>query len=161
MTIPILANLADIIAAVAIVLSLIFVGYELHQNRTQAELSNWRDLLQTLVDYKGLTQDPAFAEFVTRAHADYEVLSEAEKLRFGLYLEQGVHILGNFLKHNSALPRKLDGLEDAVANMVIDMLTTPGGAAWWAEAHARGRFMPSTYRTVDANLARGRVPTDR
>lgn len=161
MSLPILANLADIIAAVAIVLSLLFVGYELHQNRIQAELSNWRDVLQTLVDYKGLTQDAEFAALVTRAHTDYETLSEVEKIRFGLYLEQGVHIYGNFLKHNSSLPRKLEGLEDAVANMFIDMLTTPGGAVWWAEAHERGRFMPSTYKIVDYQLARGRVKTSR
>lgn len=161
MTLPILASLADIIAAVAIVLSLIFVGYELQQNRTQAELSNWREVLQTLVDYKGQTNDAAFAEFVTRAHADYDALSEADKMRFGYYLEQGVHIYGNFLKHNSALPRKLEGLEDAVSNMFIDMSTTPGGAAWWAQARERSRFMPSTYRTVDAALARGRVSTLR
>lgn len=159
MTLGLLANLADVIAAAAVILSLLFVGYELHQNRKQSELANWRELLETLVDYKGLTHDPAFAEFVTRAHADYEVLNEAEKLRFGLYLEQGIHVFGNFLKHNDALPRKLEGLEDAVTNMFVDMLTTPGGKAWWAEARARGRFMPSTYRIVDAHLAKGRVPT--
>lgn len=161
MSLSLLANLADVIAAVAIVLSLIFVGYELQQNRTQAELANWRELLETLVDYKGLTHDPAFAEFVTRAHADYDALSDTDKLRFGLYLEQGVHIFGNFLKHNDALPRKLEGLDDAVTNLFIDMLTTPGGSTWWAEAHDRGRFMPSTYRIVDAHLARGRVRTAR
>jgi hypothetical protein len=38
MTLSVLADFADIAAALAIVLSLIFVGYELHQNRTQAEL---------------------------------------------------------------------------------------------------------------------------
>ena len=156
-----LADLADILAALAIVLSLIFVGYELQQNRTQAELSNWRALLQTLVDYKGLTHDPDFAAFITRAQADYEALSEADRMRFGLYLEQGVHIIGNFLKHNNSLPRKLEGLEDAVTNMFVDLLTTPGGRAWWAEAHETGRFMPSTYRTIDALLAKGRVRTAR
>jgi hypothetical protein len=154
MTLSLLADLADVVAAIAIVLSLIFVGYELHQNRTQAELSNWRALLDTLVDYKGLTHDPAFAEFVTRAHADYDALSDAEKMRFGLYLEQGIHIFGNFLKHNAALPRKLAGLEDAVTAMFADMLTTPGGSAWWEEAQGRGRFMPGTYVTVNDHLAR-------
>ena len=157
MDITALANFADILAAVAIVLTLIFVGYELHQNRTQAELSNWRALLQTLVDYKGLTHDPDFAAFISRAHADYEALSPADRMRFGLYLEQGIHIYGNFLKHNTALPRKLEGLELAVANRFVDLLATPGGSAWWAEARENGRFMPSTYRTVDTFLAKGRV----
>lgn len=154
MTMTLLANLADVIAAGAIVVSLIFVGYELQQNRKQAELANWRALLDTLVTYKGLTHDPAFAEFVTRAHADYAALSDAERLRFGLYLEQGIHIFGNFLKHNDALPRKLAGLEDAVTAMFADLLATPGGQAWWVEAQTKGRFMAGTYTTVNDHLAR-------
>jgi hypothetical protein len=114
MTLSVLADFADIAAALAIILSLVFVGYELHQNRTQAELSNWRELLQTLVDYKGLTHDPDFAAFIVRAQADYDALSATDRMRFGLYMEQGIHIIGNFLKHNNSLPNKLEGLEDAV-----------------------------------------------
>lgn len=85
------------------------MGYELHQNRTKAELSNWRAPLQTLVDYKGLTHDPEFAAFIARAQTDYEAVSDADRMRFGLYMEQGVHIIGSFLKHNNSLPGKLKG----------------------------------------------------
>lgn len=154
MDVPDLSTLSDLIAAAAIVVSLIFVAYELRQTRVQSELANWRDVLQALTDYKAATNDLAFAEFLTRAHSDYGALTEAEKLSFGLYLEQGVHIWGNFLKHNDTLPKKLEGLEIAIMNSVGEMLTTPGGAAWWAEAHERGRFMPSTYVTMDGFLAR-------
>lgn len=153
MTLSSLADIADLIAAAAIILSLGFVAYELHLTRKQSELSNWRDVLAAFTDYKAITNDLAFAEFVVRAHRDYHALSEAEKLSFGLYLEQGVHIVGNFLKHNDSLPRKLVGLESAIMNTLGEMLTTPGGAAWWAEAHERGRFMPETYRVVDSLLA--------
>lgn len=151
---PDLSTLADLIAAAAIVVSLIFVAYELRQTRLQSELANWRDVLQALTDYKAETNDLAFAEFLVRAEADYGALSEAERLSFGLYLEQGIHIWGNFLKHNDTLPKKLEGLEEAIMNSLYEMLTTPGGAAWWAEAHERGRFMPSTYRIVDELLER-------
>lgn len=65
---PVPASLADIIAALAIILSPIFQGYELH-------------------------------------------------------------IIGNFPKHSNSLPRELEGLEAAVTNLFIDMLTTPGGPA--------------------------------
>lgn len=149
-----IADIADLIAATAIILSLIFVGYELHLTRKQSELSNWREVLQSLTDYKSVTNDLQFAEFLVRAHRDYHALSEAEKTSFGLYLEQAVHIFGNFVKHNDSLPRKLVGLDQALTNMFAEMLTTPGGAAWWAEAHERGRFMPDTYKTVDGYLAR-------
>jgi hypothetical protein len=71
-------------------------------------LSNWRALLQTLVDYKGLTHDPDFAAFIPRAGRLRRPQRHGPKMRFGLYLEQGIHIIGNFLKHNNSLPRKLD-----------------------------------------------------
>lgn len=146
--------IADLVAATAIILSLCFVAYELHQTRVQSELSNWREVLQALTDYKAVTNDLAFSEFLVRAHGDYGALSDAERMSFGQYLEQGVHIYGNFLKHNDSLPQKLAGLDDAIMNSVAELLTTPGGAAWWAEAHHRGRFMPSTYTTINALLDR-------
>jgi len=154
-----IADWADILAALGVMGSMVFLAYELHQTRRQSELSNWRDLLQTLVDYKALTNDLAFAAFIDRGHQDFGALSAAEQRSFGMYLEQGVHIYGNFLKHNDSLPRKLEGLDDAVANYFVEMLTTAGGAAWWADTRGLGHFMPSTYRIVDDILVRGRRPT--
>ena len=152
MELSVIAQIADFITAIAVVVSLVFVGYELHMTRKQSELSNWREVLQAFTDYKAVTNDIEFAAFIVRAHEDYNALSPAEKMSFGLYLEQGVHIMGNFLKHNDALPRKLVGLEKAVANTFAEMLTTPGGSAWWAEAHERGRFMEATYNVIDELL---------
>ncbi len=149
------ADIADLIAALAIVVTLLFVGYEVHMTRKQSELSNWREVLHSLTDYKAATNDVEFAALLIRGHEDYHALTPAEKTSFGLYLEQGIHILGNFLKHNDSLPRKLVGLEEAITNIYSEMLTTPGGAAWWAEAHRRGRFMKDTYNTVDRLLERG------
>lgn len=156
-----IAPVADLLAALGVMITVAVLAYELHQTRKQTELSNWRDLLQTMVEYKGLTMDAEFAEFVDRAHLDYDALTLAEKRRFGMFLEQGIHIYGNFLKHNDSLPRKLEGLDDAVANYYHDMLATPGGAAWYAETRSLGHFMPGTYKTIDAILAAGRKPTDR
>lgn len=156
MSLSTLADIADLIAAAAIILSLGFVGYELHLTRKQSELSNWREVLQAFVDYKAITNDLEFSEFLVRAHKDYAALSESEKQSFGLYLEQGIHVIGNFIKHNDSLPKKLVGLEDAVMNSFYEMLTTPGGAAWWEESHNRGRFMPETYKIVDALIEQKR-----
>ncbi len=144
-------------ATAAIVLSLLFLALEQRRTRKQAELANWRDVLQTFTEYKGLTNDPGLADLVTRGHADYAALSDADRLAFGLYLEQGVHICGNFLKHNDSLPAKLVGLEEAIANTLYEALSTPGGAAWWDEAATRGRFMTETYKIVNGLLARRRA----
>ncbi|MEL6167183.1 MAG: hypothetical protein AAFR35_00735 [Pseudomonadota bacterium] len=57
------------------------------------------------------------------------------------------------------MPKKLEGLEKAIGNSLIDLLTTPGGAAWWAECKLHGRFMSATYQVTDKFLAAGRRPT--
>jgi hypothetical protein len=117
MILSVLADFADIIAALAIILSLIFVGYELHQNRTQAELQTGA---RFLTPWSTTRADPR--PVLRRVHHPRACrLWRAQRhgpMRFGLYLEQGIHIFGNFLKHNNSLPRKLEGLEDAVTNHV-------------------------------------------
>lgn len=77
-----IADIADLIAALAIVASLAFVGFELHMTRKQSELSNRREVLQTFTDYKAATNDIAFAAFLVRAHEDYEALNPAKKNEF-------------------------------------------------------------------------------
>lgn len=152
-----IADIADLIAAGAIVVSLLFVAYEIRATRKQTELTNWRELLQTLTDYKAQPNDPSLAAVLVKGHADYASLSDAEKLSFEMYLEQGVHIFGNFLKHNDALPQKLVGLEGAITNYFYEMLSTPGGAAWWEDSQRRKRFMADTYRTTNALLEKRRA----
>lgn len=144
-------------ATAAIVLSLLFLAFEQRRTRQQAELANWRDILQSFTDFKAHTNNKDVAALVARGHADYTGLSVADRLAFGLYLEQGVHICGNFLKHNDQLPKKLVGLEEAIANTLFEMLTSPGGAAWWDEAHKRGQFMADTYTVIDGLLERRRA----
>ena len=148
-----IADVADLIAAASIIVSLLFVAYEVRLNRKQAELTNWRESLVMMVEFKSRTNDPDFADLIIRGHRDFDALSEAEKLSFGMYLEEGVHSLGNFLKHNDSLPKKLVGIELALTNTFADLFLTPGGAAWWADAHQQGRFMPETYRVIDRMLA--------
>ena len=149
-----IADIADLIAAAAIIVSLLFVAYEVRLNRKQAELTNWRETLVMLVEFKACTNDLSFADLVLRGHSDFDALTQAEQLSFGMYLEQGVHTIGNFLKHNDSLPRKLVGMEMAITNLFADLLTTHGGAQWWSEAHTQGRFMPETYRVIDELLAK-------
>jgi hypothetical protein len=148
-----IAAFADIAAAIGVILSLVFLAYELRLTRKQSELSNWRDLLQSVSDFKKTSNDLSFAAFLERANQDYDALSPAEQHSFGHYLEQGIHIYGNFIKHNDTVPRKLVGLEEAVNRSLHDLLSTPGARAWYAQAKPKGRLMPQTYVMIDQVLS--------
>lgn len=147
-----LAPIADVLAAIAVILSLIFLAYELRQNRKQSELANWRDLLESLSTFKGLSNDIEFSEFLERAEQDYHALTTAEKRAFGMYLEQGIHIIGNFAKHNDTILNKLVGMEGALRSLLRNLLNNKGARAWWVETKPKGRFMPQTYVMVNTAL---------
>lgn len=155
---PTLAAIADLVAAAGVIGSLLFLAIQLREQNRETGLSNWRELLVTLTNYKAATNDPALADLVVRGNADYHALSPSEKLTFGLYLEQGIHIIGNFEKHSGTVPRMMKDLNLAVQNMMLDHLGTPGARAWWAESKPKGRFMPATVRNIEAAQAEGRVP---
>jgi len=86
--------------------------------------------------------------------ADIADLIAAEKRGYGQYLEQGIHITGNFAKHRGGVPNELNGLQDAVNNSLVDLLNTVGGREWWAEYKPKGKLMPATCQNIDAIFAR-------
>ncbi|NNK67488.1 MAG: hypothetical protein HKO95_12220 [Rhodobacteraceae bacterium] len=148
-----IADIADLVAATAVVASLVFVALEIRQSNRQSRLANWRDVLAGLNTFKAATNDLAFADMVARGHADYAGLAPHERLSFGLYLEQGIHMYGNFNKHAEMIPPGYDGLSDAIENSLSELLTTPGARAWWAEARVKRRMMDATTARVDRILA--------
>ena len=153
-----LAAIADLIAAAGVIASLLFLAIQLREQNRETGLTNWRELLETLTDFKGLTHDPHLADLVVRGHADYNALSAPEQLAFGNFMEQGIHIIGNFDKHAGTVPRQMKDLNLAVHNLLLDHLNSPGARMWWASSKPKGRFMPATAHRIDAILAEGQVP---
>ncbi len=153
-----LADIADLLAAAGVIASLIFLGVQLRDQNRETGLNNWRELLVTLTDFKAVTNDPYMADLVTRGHLDYHALNAAERTTFGNYLEQGIHIIGNFEKHSGTVPSQMQDLRYPVHNLMLDHLATPGARAWWIESKPKGRFLPSTVATIEAVQAEGAVP---
>ena len=82
------AYLAEIGSAIAVVASLIYVGYELNQNTNAVRAGNY----QALLDYADgaeliLLENADAASVVVRAESDYDSLTKEEKRRFGTYAQ--------------------------------------------------------------------------
>lgn len=152
------AAVADLLAAAGVIGSLIFLAMQLREQNRETGLKNWRELLVSLTEFKASANDPHMADVIVRGAADYHALSAADRLTYGLYLEQGIHIIGNFDKHSGTVPRQLRDLDLAVHNLMLDHLNSPGARAWWAESKPKGRFMPVTAATIDRMLENGRKP---
>lgn len=154
MSLTVLADFADLLAALGVIASLLFLAMELRRSNRDTRQANWRALLDSYREFKALTNDLAFAEFVLKARADYQSLTAAERLSFEHYQEQGIHVMGNFFKHASTMPGELTGLTQAVEVCMAEHLDGQGARDWYADNKTRGRLMPETYRNLDAILAR-------
>lgn len=152
------AAIADLIAAAGVIGSLLFLAFELRIQNRETGLANWRQLLESLTHFKATTNDPYMADIVIRGSADYNALTAVEKLTFGNYLEQGIHIIGNFEKHSGTVPAAMRDLDLATHNLLLDHLNTPGARQWWAVAKPRGRFMPNTVVRIEALQREGTQP---
>lgn len=118
------------------------------------QLSNWRQLLDSLREYKAVTNDVEFSDLIERGNKNYAGLSDAEKRSYGQYLEQGIHVLGNFTKHAGTTPNQLTGLEDAIEASMVDLLNHSGVREWYVDYKPKGKLMPATYAMIDGILAR-------
>lgn len=86
--------IAEITAAVAVVISLIVVAYELHQSTAQArlntsavEIATYQDLTTSIAELNSQAiQDEQLASIFLAASSDNPELTELEQVRFALYL---------------------------------------------------------------------------
>jgi len=154
MTLAQISNIAGLISALGVIASVVFLAIELRVSNRETRLANWRQLLDSLRQYKAVTNDPYMSDLIERGNEDYAALSRPEQRSYGMYLEQGIHVIGNFTKHSGKVPFELTGLETAVEGLFRDLLLNPGGHAWWAATRDKRRFLPATHIKVDALLAK-------
>jgi hypothetical protein len=132
---------AEIISAVAVIASLIFVGVQLRQTNTQTTQANkiasadsQRDLLKTASAWLLLTLDkPRVLNDVRQALMEYDTASHETKANFGswawsflLVMEQCVYMK----EHDLITASSFSGFETATLGIIV----TPGGSQWWTHS---------------------------
>ena len=96
------ALIAEIASAFAVVLSLVYVGYELRQN-TNAVLSNTQQsLLELAHGVDAWLQSESFAEIAVRGDEDYSVLSPQERRQYDKYTHNVLNVWEHAYYNNRA-----------------------------------------------------------
>ncbi len=96
------ALVAEIASAFAVVLSLVYVGYELRQN-TNAVLSNTQQsLLELAHGVDAWLQSESFAEIAVRGDEDYSVLSPQERRQYDKYTHNVLNVWEHAYYNNRA-----------------------------------------------------------
>src|SRR5437667_10655482 len=149
-----LADLAQIVASIGVIVSLIFVGLQirhipgaLQRNEHNATMAQWT------VIRMAIAKDRDIAGLMTAGLYGERSLDAADQLRLeqmlGEYAWASFHIWDR--TQRGVFPR---GTFEATAGAFLcGLLTTPRGGTWWRNAKGTG-FIPTFVSDVDAVLVK-------
>lgn len=145
-----LANIGQVIGALAVVVSLIYVALQIRQNTNAVRSATAQTVHEHFANwYHLLASDPALSQIAANGLRDYQSLTEAERVRFiAVFMSFLSYSQNAFLKWREKL---LDsqlwlGWEFVIMNLVC----APGGKALWKE---RGYMFGEEFRRyVDNDL---------
>ncbi|MEO1078306.1 MAG: hypothetical protein AAFY29_02035 [Pseudomonadota bacterium] len=100
------ALIAEIVGACAVVVSLMFVGFQLSRNTAEAIGASHHELIAILNGNDNWLQDPAFADALLRSASGRDAISESEYLQIAYWVGQRLTVCENVYQ------RRDDGLVD-------------------------------------------------
>ena len=149
-----ISYLAQIVASVGVIVSLIFVGLQIRQNTGALQRNEHNSTMaQWTVIRMAIAQNRDIAELMTAGLHGERALDAADQLRLEQMLAEqawaAFHIWDR--TQRGIFPK---GTFEATGGAFLDgLLRTPGGETWWRSAKHIG-FPPGFVSDVDAMLAK-------
>src|ERR1043166_3540341 len=149
-----IVGISQLVAAVGVVLSLLFVGLQIKQNTRALQRTEHNSTMeQWTVIRQAIAQNRDIAELMTAGLGGERALDAADQLRLEQMLQENAwaafHIWDR--TQRGIFPK---GTFEATGGALLKMLlTTPGGATWWQNAKQIG-FHPGFVNDVDAVLGK-------
>lgn len=125
----------EILAAIAVVATLIYLAKQIRQNSQAVQVSALRDTTEQWHRWSEvLATSPDLADIVMRGNESYKQLPESDAMRNGAYVQMFFDSVESFrsLVLDYEVQKDLDVLESIVARRISD----PGFSEWWSENSA-------------------------
>jgi hypothetical protein len=149
-----ISYLAQIVASIGVIVSLVFVGLQIKQNTRALQRTEHNSTMeQWTVIRQAIAQNRDVAELMTAGLHGESPLDAADQLRLEQMLQENAwaafHIWDR--TQRGIFPK---GTFEATAGALLGtLLKTPGGESWWDKAKHIG-FHPGFVLDVDAVLAK-------
>ncbi len=135
--------LAELLAAVGVVASLIFVAFEIRKNTAQTRQANWGTIADRFNAVYSQTDDIELAKLVVKGRQNYHDLSEAEKVSFGHYLEQLCIAIEALLVHGETQAHGREVMMALAKKHLAFHLGFPGARQWYDEFDQQRGYPPA------------------
>jgi hypothetical protein len=148
-----LSYLAQIIASIGVVLSLVFVGYQLRQSTAVLERGEHNSTMEQWTNIRmAIAEDRELAELVTAGLNCTRPLDRADEMRLDYFVNEYAwacfHIWDR--TRRGVFP---PGTFELSCQELAGLLGTPGGNAWWKQKALGAGLIPPFVADVDAMLA--------
>ena len=124
-------RVAEIIAAVSVIVGLFVVVLEIRQNTDAQEFHATQTLVSEYIEATRSINDPEFVCIYARGARDFDALSQAEKIRYSIQM-QG--ILRTFEQlHYASLEGTIDAeVHDGFTEQFTAIMQLPGNQRYWS-----------------------------
>jgi hypothetical protein len=150
------ANIAEIGGGIAILVSLLYVGYQIRQSNRIARAASLQAILEVFSDKICRTDREKF-DIENRGFLDWTSLHGYEKDVFNVNMvRQMLHFQNVMQLHDHGLISATDYA--AWETHAATFICTPGGGDWWK--HKKAEFTPTLVAAIDGHMSRiGSVPS--
>lgn len=156
-----LALVAEIVGAVAVVVSVLYVGLEVRQNSATLQAASFQAVSDSLTEFTAsVGRDPELTRiYTTGLREGRHGLTDSEWSQFNLLMVAMVRRLENayFQSHQGFIPaEQWDGLSKAYDFIVL----SPGGREWLSDPETRDLYADSFIEFIEhlARTPQGAVP---
>jgi hypothetical protein len=122
--------IGEILAAIAVVATLLYLSRELRQNLRSQSITTLRDTTAQWNHWgEMIATSPDLADIVVKGNSSYETLTESESLRYGAYIQSFFDIVES---HRAlVVDPELDTDLAVLTSIVSRRLKILGFMAWW------------------------------
>src|SRR5215470_8604610 len=156
MTWDAMVAISQLVAAVGVILSLIFVGLQIKQNTRALQRTEHNSTMeQWTVIRQAIAQNRDIAELMTAGLQGERALDSADQLRLEQMLAEQAWAAFHIWDRTQRGIFPKGTFEATGGALLATLLRTSGGAAWWRSAKQTGHgFPPEFVAEVDAILAK-------
>jgi len=130
MDLGVLANIGEAVGGIAVVISLVYLGYQIRSNTKTVRASNYNDLVSSSNEFNAAVIDTQTAAVWVKGLGDFRSLSEEDQTRFSGVIS----LLFNASQRAYHLHQKGlidEEMWDSLAHTVDALLDNAGAQQWW------------------------------
>jgi len=140
-----LGNIGELVAAIGVIASLIYLAVQIRQNTSSAREAAWHSVLRDLQQFRSLiAQDPEVARVYREGLRDLKSLNDDDRWRFGALMQSLYSVF------ETAFRARTEGLFQHHLDDIVWQASRPGTREWWSKG--KRLYSPEFRRFLDEAL---------